>query len=80
MTRVFPVLNKFLDPSRTATNQEEGQRDHPLMRLANTYLMLAEALMRDGKPDLALPYVKQGAHARSQARPGRGDAGDGSPA
>ncbi|HEV7994136.1 MAG TPA: RagB/SusD family nutrient uptake outer membrane protein [Gemmatimonadaceae bacterium] len=54
---VFPVLNKYLDPTRTSTNQEPGQRDHPIMRLANTYLMLAEALMRDGKPDQALPYV-----------------------
>jgi hypothetical protein len=56
---IFPVLNKYLDPTRTSTNQEPGQRDHPLMRLANTYLMLAEAYMRDGKPDLALPYVNK---------------------
>ena len=66
---VFPVLNKFLDPSRTATNQESGQRDHPLMRLSNTYLMLAEALMRDGKPDLALPYVN--AVRQRAAKPGQ---------
>src|SRR5258705_4534350 len=55
----FPPLNKYFDPTRTSTNQEPGQRDHPLMRLANTYLMLAEALMRDGKPDLALPWVNK---------------------
>jgi hypothetical protein len=55
----FPVLNKYLDPTRTSTNQEPGQRDHPLMRLANTYLMLAEALLRDGKPDLALPWINK---------------------
>jgi NAD(P)-dependent dehydrogenase (short-subunit alcohol dehydrogenase family) len=29
------------------------------MRLANTYLMLAEALLRDGKPDLALPWINK---------------------
>ena len=46
---IFPVLNKYLDPSRTSTNQEDGQRDHPLMRLANTYLMLAEAQFNQGK-------------------------------
>lgn len=46
---IFPVLNKYLDPSRTSTNQEDGQRDHPLMRLANTYLMLAESQFNQGK-------------------------------
>ena len=56
---IFPPLNKYFDPTRTSTNQEPGQRDHPLMRLANTYLMLAEALMRDGKPDLALPWINK---------------------
>ena len=65
----FPVLNKYLDPTRTSTNQEPGQRDHPIMRLANTYLMLAEALMRDGKPDQALPYVN--AVRTRAAKPGQ---------
>jgi starch-binding outer membrane protein, SusD/RagB family len=55
----FPPLNKYFDPTRTSTNQEPGQRDHPLMRLANTYLMLAEALLRDGKPDEALPWINK---------------------
>ena len=66
---IFPVLNKYLDPTRTSTNQEPGQRDHPMMRLANTYLMLAEALMRDGKPDQALPYVN--AIRTRAAKPGQ---------
>lgn len=56
---MFPNLNKYLDPTRTTLNQEQGQRDHPIFRLANTYLMLAEALMRDGKPDQALPWVNK---------------------
>jgi len=46
---IFPVMNKYLDPSRTSTNQEDGQRDHPIMRLANTILMLAEAQFNQGK-------------------------------
>lgn len=46
---IFPPINKFFDPSRTSTNQEPGQRDHPLMRLANTYLLLAEAQLNQGK-------------------------------
>jgi len=46
---IFPPINKYFDPSRTSTNQEPGQRDHPLMRLANTILMLAEAQFNQGK-------------------------------
>jgi hypothetical protein len=56
---IFPVLNKYLDPTRTSTNQEEGQRDHPLFRLANTYLMLAEALIRDGKTADGLVWINK---------------------
>jgi hypothetical protein len=56
---MFPVLNKYLDPTRTSTNQEEGQRDHPIFRLANTYLMLAEALIRDGKVDEGLVWINK---------------------
>ncbi len=54
---IFPPLNKFFDPTRTSTNQESGQRDLAMMRLDNMYLMLGEALMRDGKPDQALPWI-----------------------
>ena len=56
---IFPVLNKYLDPTRTSTNQEEGQRDHPIFRLANTYLMLAEALIRDGKVTEGLVWINK---------------------
>jgi hypothetical protein len=56
---MFPTLNKYLDPTRTSTNQEEGQRDHPLFRLANTYLMLAEALIRDGKVEEGLVWLNK---------------------
>ena len=56
---MFPNLNKYLDPTRTSTNQEEGQRDHPIFRLANTYLMLAEALIRDGKVTEGLVYINK---------------------
>ena len=66
---LFPVLNKFLDPTRTSTNQENGQRDLALMRLDNTMLMLAEALMRDGKAAQALPYVN--AIRTRAAKPGQ---------
>ena len=56
---MFPNLNKYLDPTRTSTNQEPGQRDHPLFRLANTYLMLAEALIRDGKVTEGLVWLNK---------------------
>ena len=56
---MFPNLNKYLDPTRTSTNQEAGQRDHPLFRLANTYLMLAEALIRDGKVTEGLVWLNK---------------------
>ena len=66
---MFPNLNKYLDPTRTSTNQEPGQRDHPLFRLANTYLMLAEALIRDGKVTEGLVWINK-VRARA-AKPGQ---------
>ena len=66
---MFPTLNKFLDPTRTSTNEERGQRDLVLMRLSNTYLMLAEALMRGGNAAAALPYVN--AVRTRAAKPGQ---------
>src|SRR5215217_5365665 len=56
---MFPNLSKYLDPTRTSTNQEEGQRDHPIMRLPNTYLMLDEALIRDGKVTDGLVWINK---------------------
>ena len=56
---MFPNLNKYLDPTRTSTNQEEGQRDHPIFRLANTYLMLAEVLIRQGKVNEGLVWLNK---------------------
>ena len=66
---IFPMLNKYLDPTRTSTNQEPGQRDHPLMRLANTYLMLAEALHARRQVGPGAPVDQQGARARGEAGP-----------
>lgn len=55
--RIFPTLSKFLDPNRLAINDTDGSRDFLLFRLAEAYLIAAEAHVRDGKPALALPYV-----------------------
>ncbi|MEO8621819.1 MAG: RagB/SusD family nutrient uptake outer membrane protein [bacterium] len=65
----FPPINKYFDPSRTSTNQEDGQRDHPIMRLANTILMLAEAQFNQGKLASAVTNINK---IRTRAaKPGR---------
>jgi starch-binding outer membrane protein, SusD/RagB family len=46
---LFPALNKFMDPGRVDLTQFEGGRDYIAFRLADTYLMLGEALFRQGK-------------------------------
>lgn len=55
--RIFPSLNKFDDPFRLSVNDTRGSRDYLLFRLADTYLMAAEALVRDGRAAEALPYI-----------------------
>lgn len=65
----FPSFNKkFIDPFRLTVNDVRGSRDWYVMRLAETYLIAAEALMRDGRPDEALPYVN--AVRERAAKPG----------
>jgi hypothetical protein len=41
--RRYPTLNKWLDPTRPNRQHTQGQRDVPLMRLADAYLIRAEA-------------------------------------
>lgn len=47
--RLFPALKKHMDPGRVDRTQFEGGRDYIAMRLADTYLMLAEAQLMQGK-------------------------------
>lgn len=56
-TTYFPSLTKFLDPQRPDVNNENGSRDFLVSRLAETYLIAAEALMMSGDPAAAVPYV-----------------------
>jgi len=65
---MFPSLNKFHDPFRSSINEERGSRDFFVARLAETYLIAAEALMRDGRPAEGLPYIN--AVRRRAAIPG----------
>ncbi|MCJ8164963.1 RagB/SusD family nutrient uptake outer membrane protein [Pontibacter sp. E15-1] len=52
----YPSLRKFEDALRP-DNQAAGVRDFPMMRLAETYLIAAEALMMSGKAEEAAQYI-----------------------
>ena len=41
--RLFPTITKFFDPKRPAIQHEQGSRDWFMMRLADAYLLRAEA-------------------------------------
>lgn len=68
-TSYFPVPLKHDDPLRPAVNTEEGRRDFPIYRLADTYLMLAEAIIRQGG-DLNEAAEMVNVVRRRAARPG----------
>ena len=46
---LFPTLTKFFDTKRPDRTYEQGSRDYFAFRLADTYLMLAEAQLLQGK-------------------------------
>ena len=46
---LFPTLQKFLDPLRPDRTYEAGSRDYLCFRLADTYLLIAEAQLLQGK-------------------------------
>ncbi len=51
---LFPTLLKWLDQTRADPNTFEGHRDRWLWRLADLYLMRAEANIRAGRPNDAI--------------------------
>ena len=58
----FPPLNKYIDGSRSSLNEVIGNRDFILARSAETYLIAAEAKIRQAKAGTgtyndALPYI-----------------------
>ena len=55
----YVALSKFMDGSRNAVASQFGQRDGILARLAETYLIAAEAYGRLGNYAAALPYLNR---------------------
>lgn len=55
--RYFPSLSKFLDPLRPSVQEERGSRDFMVARLAETYLIAAEALFKSGNTPEALTFM-----------------------
>jgi len=53
----FVALGKFRDGSRSGISNQNGYRDGIMARSAEDYLMIAEALGRQGKYSDALPYI-----------------------
>lgn len=56
---MFPNLKKVDDFKRPGVNEEAGSRDYIVYRLAETYLIAAEALLQDDRPDEAVEYVNE---------------------
>ncbi|WP_439559559.1 RagB/SusD family nutrient uptake outer membrane protein [Dyadobacter sp.] len=54
---LFPVLRKFLDALRPDRTYEQGSRDFLMFRLAETHLIAAEALIRQGKNAEAAAHI-----------------------
>jgi len=48
--RLFASLNKWIDPTRPDRQKTQGQRDFILMRLADAYLLRAEARLAQNNP------------------------------
>jgi starch-binding outer membrane protein, SusD/RagB family len=46
---LFPTLQKFFDTKRASVTEPSGSRDYFVARLADTYLLLAEAQLLQGK-------------------------------
>ncbi|MES2874352.1 MAG: RagB/SusD family nutrient uptake outer membrane protein [Bacteroidota bacterium] len=57
--RYFPSLSKFLDPLRLSVQETRGSRDVMVARLAETYLIAAEALFKSNKTSEALPFINE---------------------
>ncbi|MGS2761664.1 RagB/SusD family nutrient uptake outer membrane protein [Sinomicrobium sp. M5D2P9] len=55
----YVSLRKFLDPSRQTISQQQGKRDAFVIRLAEMYLIIAEAEMNQGNMGDAVQYFNE---------------------
>jgi starch-binding outer membrane protein, SusD/RagB family len=65
----YEQLSKFMDPTRANFNEAQSARDVFVIRLAEVYLIAAEAHMKAGSLDSAAKYVNE-VRGRA-AKPGR---------
>lgn len=54
-----PALLKYWDPTRPNVNETRGNKDYIVFRIAETYLIAAEALMMDGKAPEGVVYFNE---------------------
>ncbi|MGS2740688.1 RagB/SusD family nutrient uptake outer membrane protein [Sinomicrobium sp. M5D2P17] len=66
--RLFPSVLKWLDPTRPDHQREPSQRDHILMRLADAYLLRAEARLMQNNTTGAAEDINE--IRRRAAQPG----------
>jgi hypothetical protein len=66
--RIFPTMTKYLDPNRLTPN-ENSHRPIIVFRLAETYLIAAEAAFKLQQPDVAAGYINE--VRRRAAAPGK---------
>ncbi len=53
----YPTLSKFMDPTRANLNEAQSARDVFVIRLAEVYLIAAEAQMKLGSNQAAADYI-----------------------
>lgn len=55
--KIYPTLNKFIDPLRDNRQRTQGSRDFVMCRLADAYLIAAEAALMQGNVETATAHV-----------------------
>jgi len=55
--KIYPTLNKFIDPPRDNRERTQGSRDFIMARLADAYLIAAEAALQQGDVATATEYI-----------------------
>ncbi len=64
--RLYPSVLKWLDPTRPDHQREPSQRDHILMRLADAYLLRAEARLKQNNTTGAAEDINVVRHRAAQ--------------